>query len=134
MLVLRPHTARRRRRRPSAGGSLARLLGWSLLALVPTGLLVGGCTDEAPKSSKGVAIDAGSPSSCVLGTRACRCTSSGGCDPGLLCNTGRCYPAEGTNDEPADPDLRPPMPAPVIPPPGNSMPDASTDSGPSWNG
>src|SRR4051812_9380854 len=95
----------------------ALLLGLPLLALLPAALLAGGCTDEAAKASKGVSIDAGSPSSCVLGTRACGCTASGGCDPGMLCNTGRCYPAEGTSNEPEDPDVRPPRPAPVSPPP-----------------
>ena len=70
----------------------------------------------------------------MFGTRACGCTSSGGCDPGLLCNAGRCYDAEGTSLEPADPDLRPPTPAPVIQPPPASAPDASTDSGPTSNG
>jgi hypothetical protein len=107
----------------------------SLLALLPAALLVGGCTDESAKSNKGVAIDAGSPSTCLLGTRACGCTTSGGCDPGLLCNTGRCYPTEGTNSEPDDANLRPPMPAPVVqPPPSEATPDASTDSGPNSNG
>jgi len=114
-------------------GSLALLIALPLLALLPAGLLLGGCTDEAAKASKSVAVDAGSPSSCVLGTRACGCTTSGGCDPGLLCNAGRCYPAEGTSSEPDDSNLRPPTPAPVIPPP-TSTPDASTDSGPSSNG
>lgn len=121
--------------RPAAArGSLALLLGLPVLALLPAGLLVWGCTDEATPSNKPVASDAGTSSSCVLGTRACGCTSTGGCDPGLLCNAGRCYDAEGTQDEPMDPNLRPPMPAPVIQPPPVSAPDASTDSGPSSNG
>jgi hypothetical protein len=103
-----------------------------LLALLPAALLAGGCADEAAQAGEDVASDAGSPRSCVLGTRACGCTTSGGCDPGLLCNTGRCYPTEGTSDEPEDPDVRPPMPAPVLPPPTGA--DASSDSGPSSNG
>jgi hypothetical protein len=115
------------------GGSLA-LLAIPLLALLPAGLLVGGCADDAAKTSTNLAVDAGAPSSCALGTRACGCTSSGGCDPGLLCNTGRCFSAEGTNSEPDDSNLRPPTPAPVIQPPPESAPDASTDSGPSSNG
>jgi hypothetical protein len=126
MLAARPPTPAR--------GSLARLLGLALLALLPAGLLVGGCTDEAPKSSKGAVIDAGSSRACVLGTRGCGCTTSGGCDPGLLCNTGLCYPTEGSHNEPDDSDLRPPMPAPVDQPPLDSAPDASTDSGPSSSG
>src|SRR5215510_12758135 len=121
-------------RPPARPGSLARLLGFFLISLLPAGLLVGGCTDEAAKASKGVAIDAGSSSTCVLGTQACGCTTSGACDPGLLCNAGRCYPAEGTSAEPDDPDVRPSMPAPVIQPPTDSAPDASTDSGPGSNG
>lgn len=112
----------------------ALLLAIPALALLPAGLLLGGCTDESAKASKAVAIDAGSSSPCALGTRACGCTTSGSCDPGLLCNTGRCYPAEGTNSEPDEPDLRPPTPAPVIQPPPESAPDASTDSGPGSNG
>jgi hypothetical protein len=114
-------------------GSLA-LLAIPLLALLPAGLLVGGCAEDAAKTSTNVAIDAGAPSSCVLGTRACGCTSSGGCDRGLLCNTGRCFPAEGTNSEPDDSNLRPATPAPVIQAPPESAADASTDSGPSSNG
>ncbi|HEU4578175.1 MAG TPA: hypothetical protein VFS67_07975 [Polyangiaceae bacterium] len=120
------------RRHALARGSLALLLGLPLLALLPAGLLIAGCTDEAPRSSPGLTSDAGSTKSCVLGSSGCGCTSSGGCDPGLLCNTGRCYPAEGTEQEPDDPYVRPTMPAPVSQP--DSSPDASTDSGPSSNG
>ena len=120
-------------RRPAPRVSLA-LLAIPLLALLPVGLLLAGCTDEAAKTSQEGVIDAGARSPCVLGTRACGCTSSGGCDPGLLCNTGRCYSAEGTNDEPDDPNLRPPTPAPVSQPTAESAADASTDSGPSSNG
>src|SRR3954469_3222300 len=126
MLDLRQAAAARR-------GSLVLILGLPLLALLPAGLLVGGCTDEAAKASQPVPVDAGSSSPCVLGTLACGCSTSGSCEPGLLCNTGRCYPAEGTNSEPDDSNLRPPTPAPVIQP-TTSTPDASTDSGPSSNG
>lgn len=118
--------------RPAPRVSLA-LLAFPLLALLPVGLLLGGCADDEAKPSTQLVIDAGAPSTCVLGTRACGCTSAGGCDPGLLCNTGRCFPAEGTNREPDDSNLRPPTPAPVSLPPAEA-PDASTDSGPSSSG
>jgi hypothetical protein len=136
MLELRPpapSSARALRARAVPRGSLGLLLGLALLAPLPAALLVAGCTDAAPRSSKSLPIDAGSSTRpCVLGSRRCACTSTGGCDPGLLCNTGLCYPAEGTNEEPADPDVRPPMPVPVSQP--DAEPDASTDSGPSSNG
>ena len=118
---------------PSRRGSLALLLVLPLLALLPPALLVEGCADTPAAQSQPVALDAGASSSCTLGTRGCGCTTAGGCDPGLLCSAGRCYDTEGSKDEPADPNLRPPTPAPVIQP-ADEPPDASTDSGPSSNG
>jgi hypothetical protein len=66
------------------------------------------------------------------GTRACACTDTGGCVPGLLCNSWRCLDAEGTEPAPLDPDVRPAITA--VLPPDTGPPDASSDSGPSSNG
>jgi len=114
--------------------SPARLLVLPLIAvlgaLLPAGLLLAGCTDEASHPAQ-LKPDASAPQ-CMPGTRACACTDTGGCVPGLLCNSGRCLDAEGTGPAPLDPDVRPPISA--VLPPETSPPDASSDSGPSSNG
>ena len=99
-------------------------------ALLPVGMLLAGCTDEASHPAQ-LKPDAGAPQ-CMPGARACACTDTGGCLPGLLCNSGRCYDAEGTAPEPMDPDVRPPIPPAMLP--EATLPDASTDSGTSSNG
>lgn len=110
-------------------------LALPLLALLPMALQVSGCTDESDAGAQ-LESDAGVVP-CTLGKRACSCSSSGGCDPGLLCMSGRCFDTEGTKFEPPDPVVRPPLPPVVLPtlrdasaPPS----DASTDSGSSTNG
>jgi len=114
----------------------AAALSWlalPVLALLPVAFQVSGCShDNAAPAQPGT--DAG-VTACLLGKRACECTASGGCDPGLLCSAGRCFDTEGTKNEPPDPDVRPVV-RPVVPavlpnlrdasaPPS----DASSDSG-----
>jgi hypothetical protein len=98
-------------------------------------LQVAGCTEENPRPAP-LRPDAG-VTTCTPGKRACECTASGGCDPGLLCSAGRCYDTEGSKSEPPDPDVRPAIPPAVLPtlPDAAAPPsDASSDSGTGSNG
>ena len=117
-------------------GSRSSALTWlaPVLALLPVAFQVSSCSDANPAPAP-LASDAG-VTACPLGKRACECSASGGCDPGLLCSAGRCFDTEGTKNEPPDPDVRPIIRA-VLPnlrdasaPPS----DASTDSGSSSSG
>jgi hypothetical protein len=102
-----------------------------LVAVLPAGLLLAGCAEEGPRPASHQP-DASVPQ-CTPGTRACICTDTGGCAPGLLCNSGRCFDTEGTGPD-TDPDVRPARPPVKLP--ELSPPDASTDadSGPTSNG
>jgi hypothetical protein len=77
--------------------------------------------------------DASSGPLCEPGTQACLCSESGGCDPGLLCITGRCFRTQGGHDpeDPAGPTPLPPPgpPAPPAPPSGSDAGNGA-DSGP----
>ena len=110
-------------------------LALPLWALLPMTVQVSGCADENTAPAQ-LRPDAGVPP-CAPGTRACVCTLTGGCDPGLLCSAGRCFDTEGTSNEPPDPDVRPRIPPAVLPTlPDASVPssDASTDSGSTSSG
>jgi hypothetical protein len=109
-------------------------LALPLLALLPVAFQVSGCTDESTAPAQ-LRSDAG-VTPCTPGKRACLCSASGGCDPGLLCSAGRCFDTEGTKTEPPDPDVRPVIPAvlPNLRDASASPSDASTDSGSSSNG
>src|SRR4051812_44936008 len=101
-----------------------------LAAVLPAGLLLAGCTDEASHPAS-LQPDASAPP-CTPGTRACACSDTGGCVPGLLCNAGRCFDTEGSNSTDMDPDVRPARPPVTLP--ELSPPDASSDSGTTSNG
>ena len=111
-----------RPRCPRLGSPLPRAL---LLTLsLSAGLGLGACGE-----TKGSADtpDATSAPLCEPGTRACLCSSTDACDPGLLCITGRCLATQGGHDPPESegPTLRPP-PGPPTPPPA---PPSSSDAG-----
>ena len=130
-----PDSLARRRAGVISRCSPALLLALPLLAVLgavlPAGLLLAGCTDEASHPAT-LTPDASAPQ-CSPGTRDCACSDTGGCVAGLLCNSGRCFDPEGTGPEPMDPNVRP-APPPATLPPAASLPDASSDSGPTSNG
>ena len=100
-----------------------------LAAVLPAWLLLAGCAEDAPQRASPLP-DASAPQ-CIPGMRACICTETGGCAPGLLCNSGRCFDTEGTGAPDTDPDVRPARPPAMLP--ELSPPDASSDSGTSSN-
>lgn len=109
------------RSRPLAPAPLLALTAALLPPLL--GALLASCGEEsapAPAPSP----DAGT--SCESGTQGCACGESNACYDGLLCNSGRCLPTEGSREQ--EPAFRPPVQLPCSPLPCDLEPG---DTGPS---